>query len=58
MKHFIFLLVALLGCTTASQAQYQEGLDPYFGTKGICAFGESVIPYVGFTDAVLQPDGK
>ena len=60
MKLYIFLLVALLSYSSASQAQYQEGLDPYFGTKGIVAIPEKSIDQpAGYLNyGVIQPDGK
>lgn len=58
MKHFIFLFVALLCYSTAGQAQYQEGLDPYFGTKGITTISETIIDPSGFDNGLIQPDGK
>lgn len=60
MKQFIYLYVALLSYSTASQAQYQEGLDPYFGTKGIVAIPEKSIDQpAGYLNyGVIQPDGK
>lgn len=60
MKHFIYLFVALLSYSTASQAQFQEGLDPYFGTKGIVAIPEKSIDQpAGYLNyGVIQPDGK
>ena len=58
MKYFTYLFVILLCYSTACQAQFQEGLDPTFGTKGIVTVDETKIFPAGFTDAVLQPDGK
>jgi uncharacterized delta-60 repeat protein len=58
MKRIIYLLVVFLYYNPAAKAQYQEGLDPYFGTKGIVTHSEAIIKPSGFTDALLQPDGK
>lgn len=61
MKHFIYLFVALLSYSKAGQAQYQEGLDPYFGNKGIVLTSGTKASYFGgvaLKGATLQPDGK
>lgn len=58
MKHCITFLLALFSCATISQAQYQEGLDPSFGTKGIVSINETKTGPAGFIDAAIQPDGK
>lgn len=58
MKHLIYFLIALLSYSTASQAQYQEGLDSYFGNKGIVGIDDTKIDPIGFNNGVLQPDGK
>jgi uncharacterized delta-60 repeat protein len=58
MKHFIYLLLALLSYSTASQAQFQEGLDPYFGNKGIVGIDDTKIDPIGFENGLIQPDGK
>lgn len=59
MKHLIYLLVALLSYSLASQAQYLDGLDPTFGDKGVSkygAFAES--DNWELTNGTLAPDGK
>jgi uncharacterized delta-60 repeat protein len=58
MKQLISLAIVLLCCFN-TQAQYQDGLDPTFGTKGIVTKGSSIMyDDWGIWSALLQPDGK
>ena len=58
MKYKLLFFAILLSYCKTIQAQFQDGLDPTFGTKGIVTINETIINPVGFIDAVLQPDGK
>lgn len=61
MKQFLYLVIFLLFYHTVTQAQYQEGLDPYFGNKGIVLTSGIKSSYFGgiaLRGATLQPDGK
>ena len=58
MKKLLTLLAALL-CYSYTQAQFQDGLDPTFGDKGVANHGGSVIDdFWEISNAVLQKDGK
>lgn len=58
MKYIILLILCISG-TFPLQAQYNEGLDPSFGDKGIVTKGSSIL-YDDWEirDAALQTDGK
>ncbi|MFA6151803.1 MAG: T9SS type A sorting domain-containing protein [Chitinophagaceae bacterium] len=58
MKAKITLIALLLLLSQLSIAQYQEGLDPSFGAKGISLFSESYVKESGFYFGAIQPDGK